>query len=335
MTGAIAIVVFVVALVACVLIHELGHLLTAKAFGMRADRYFVGFGPTLFSTRRGETEYGLKAFPLGGFVSIRGMTPLDERRLPVVDEVFAADALAADRDRSATTAGAAVATQPNIPAATFERLEGALRERGTQPELVDRIVRRMRGAVGAGSTAGDGRRALTEVLHTEVGESERHGDLAHRLLLGDQGRFYHDRPIWQRAVTIFTGPATHLVLAFLVLLGAYTFVALPTGEPTTEVAAVVADTPAADAGIAPGDRLLAVGGTSSDDYLALRDAIRARPGLATILSIERDGARLELEIVPRTEIDPETGERFGFAGFAPVATSERRGFTDAVRRASM
>ncbi|QFG25512.1 RIP metalloprotease [Actinomadura sp. WMMB 499] len=73
--GAVA---FVVALLASVMLHEAGHLLTAKRFGMKATQYFVGFGPTLWSRRRGETEYGVKAIPLGGFVKIVGYTPLEE-----------------------------------------------------------------------------------------------------------------------------------------------------------------------------------------------------------------------------------------------------------------
>ncbi|MDL4771587.1 M50 family metallopeptidase [Actinomadura xylanilytica] len=73
--GAVA---FVVALLASVMLHEGGHLLTAKRFGMKATQYFVGFGPTLWSRRRGETEYGVKAIPLGGFVKIVGYTPLEE-----------------------------------------------------------------------------------------------------------------------------------------------------------------------------------------------------------------------------------------------------------------
>lgn len=54
-------------------LHELGHLLAAKAFGMRVEQYFIGFPPKIWSTRRGETEYGLGAIPLGGFVKISGM----------------------------------------------------------------------------------------------------------------------------------------------------------------------------------------------------------------------------------------------------------------------
>jgi membrane-associated protease RseP (regulator of RpoE activity) len=72
----------VAAFAACILVsvslHELGHMITAKRFGMKVTRYFVGFGPTIFSFHVGETEYGLKAIPLGGFCKIVGMTPQDD-----------------------------------------------------------------------------------------------------------------------------------------------------------------------------------------------------------------------------------------------------------------
>lgn len=54
-------------------IHEGGHMLTAKMFGMKVEKFFIGFPPTLFSFKKGETEYGLGAIPLGGFVKISGM----------------------------------------------------------------------------------------------------------------------------------------------------------------------------------------------------------------------------------------------------------------------
>jgi membrane-associated protease RseP (regulator of RpoE activity) len=71
-------VLFALGICLSVALHEAGHMLTAKAFGMRVRRYFIGFGPTIFSFRRGETEYGLKAIPAGGFCDIAGMTALDE-----------------------------------------------------------------------------------------------------------------------------------------------------------------------------------------------------------------------------------------------------------------
>jgi len=71
-------VIFLVALLFSVMLHETGHFVVAKWFGMKATRYFVGFGPTIWSTWRGETEYGIKALPIGGFVKIVGMHSLDD-----------------------------------------------------------------------------------------------------------------------------------------------------------------------------------------------------------------------------------------------------------------
>lgn len=72
------VVLFALALLLSVAWHECGHMWAAQRTGMKVRRYFVGFGPTLWSTRRGETEYGVKALPLGGFCDIAGMTPYDE-----------------------------------------------------------------------------------------------------------------------------------------------------------------------------------------------------------------------------------------------------------------
>jgi len=69
--AAVAIVLFVTA-------HEAGHFFAAKATGMKATEFFFGFGPRLWSTQKGETQYGIKAVPLGGYVRIVGMNPLEE-----------------------------------------------------------------------------------------------------------------------------------------------------------------------------------------------------------------------------------------------------------------
>jgi membrane-associated protease RseP (regulator of RpoE activity) len=69
---------FIAILVAIVMLHELGHFATAKWAGMKVTEYFVGFGPRLWSVRRGETEYGVKAIPAGGYVRITGFTSLEE-----------------------------------------------------------------------------------------------------------------------------------------------------------------------------------------------------------------------------------------------------------------
>lgn len=73
----VGILAFIVALLASVMIHELGHYLTAKKFGMKVTEFFLGFGQKLWSTKRGETEFGLKAIPAGGYCRIEGMSPND------------------------------------------------------------------------------------------------------------------------------------------------------------------------------------------------------------------------------------------------------------------
>ncbi|MEJ7755073.1 MAG: site-2 protease family protein [Nocardioidaceae bacterium] len=71
----LGVVVFAVGVLVSIALHEVGHMYPAKRFGVKVTQYFVGFGRTVWSTRRGETEYGIKAFPLGGFVKLVGMLP--------------------------------------------------------------------------------------------------------------------------------------------------------------------------------------------------------------------------------------------------------------------
>lgn len=74
----LGIVAFVIALLTSVMIHEAGHYLTAKRFGMKVTEFFLGFGARIWSFRRGETEFGIKAIPAGGYCKIVGMSPREE-----------------------------------------------------------------------------------------------------------------------------------------------------------------------------------------------------------------------------------------------------------------
>ncbi|WP_028049922.1 RIP metalloprotease [Cellulomonas sp. URHD0024] len=71
----VGLLIFVVVLLGSIALHEVGHMVPAKRFGVRVSHYMVGFGPTLWSRVKGETEYGFKAIPLGGFVRLVGMYP--------------------------------------------------------------------------------------------------------------------------------------------------------------------------------------------------------------------------------------------------------------------
>ncbi|OLF19415.1 M50 family metallopeptidase [Actinophytocola xanthii] len=74
----VGVLLFVLGVCLSLALHEAGHLVAAKAFGMKVRRYFVGMGPKVFSFRRGETEYGLRWLPVGGYCEIAGMTTMDE-----------------------------------------------------------------------------------------------------------------------------------------------------------------------------------------------------------------------------------------------------------------
>ena len=76
--GALPMVIIVAALLVMIFMHELGHYLTARWAGMKVTEFFLGFGPRLWSVRRGETEYGIKAIPAGAYVRIIGMSNLEE-----------------------------------------------------------------------------------------------------------------------------------------------------------------------------------------------------------------------------------------------------------------
>lgn len=71
----LGILIFLIGIALSVGLHELGHYLPAKKFGVEVRQFMIGFGPTLFSRRRGETEFGVKAFPLGGYILMSGMYP--------------------------------------------------------------------------------------------------------------------------------------------------------------------------------------------------------------------------------------------------------------------
>jgi membrane-associated protease RseP (regulator of RpoE activity) len=213
------IAIFLLAIVVVIMIHEFGHFATAKLFGMRAERFFLGFGPTLWSVQKGETEYGVKAVPAGGFVKITGMSS-----------------------------------------------------------------------------------------HEEVDPA-------------DEPRAFYTKPAWQRAVVLAAGSATHFVLAVALLWSALALVGLPTQEATNEVAVVTDDSPAAAAGLEPGDVIVAVAGVEVPDFEAVRAEVAARGGQDVTLTVRRDGDELELAATLAT-VEGEDGAEVGFLGVMPEADVE-------------
>jgi membrane-associated protease RseP (regulator of RpoE activity) len=315
LSGTFGIIAFVASIVLAIVIHEAGPLVSAKLAGMRADRFFVGFGPTLWSTRRGETEYGLKAVLLGGYVRIVGMGGDEEiEQLPLVD------ALPEVRDEEDARRW-------------WGALEDELALRGTPDDLAHRIRDTARSLAPMAEDASM-RDALGRALTLEVPTSERVGDVAHRLLHGDIGRRYSDRPAWQRAAVVFLGPVTHLVIAFVLLFAVQAGWPQPTGELTSQVSLVRGGSPADVAGVEIGDVLVAVDGIESTDFLVLREALRARPEAASVLTVDRDGTRLDLVVVPEgvTEAD---GQVVGLIGIGTEPRTRTVGLGEAAIEAAV
>jgi regulator of sigma E protease len=304
-SSTVGIVAFVASIVLAIVIHEAGHLLTAKRTGMRADRFFVGFGPTLYSTRRGETEYGVKALLLGGYVRIVGMDPADERQLPVIAALPRLSEIDDERD-------------------WWTELARELDARGASSEQAMQVIDATRSlAASTGDVGVDAatretrlRDAFERAVTLQLGSSLRVGDLPHRLLRGDEERFFGERRPLQRALVLVAGPASHLLIAFMLLFAVQLFWPQPTGELTSVVAAVRPGSPAEAAGLAVGDRLIAVDDVVSSDFLVLRDALRARPEQPSMLQVERDDERLELTVVPTAVEEASDGTRVGVIGIA-------------------
>ncbi|MCP2334377.1 RIP metalloprotease RseP [Actinoalloteichus cyanogriseus DSM 43889] len=231
MAFVIGVILFAIGIGVSIALHELGHLAAAKAFRMKVTEYFVGMGPKIFSFRRGETEYGLRALPVGGYCRITGMTSLDE-----VDPV-------------------------------------------------------------------------------------------------DAPRAMNRKPVWQRVVVLCAGSATHFMLAFVILLT----MAVTMGLPNISGRAVVAEAsscvppdqdletyeyaectpgqdpaPARDAGVLPGDEIVAVNGEATGNYTEVQAALVEQSGDSATITVLRDGSEQELTIpivpVQRVMVNPETGE---------------------------
>lgn len=242
---------------ASIALHEVGHLLPAKASRVRVTQYMVGFGPTLWSTRRGETEYGVKAIPLGGYIRMIGMLP--PRR--------------------------------EDPAGTVRR---------SSTGLLDQVSE-------------DARAAALEEVRPE-----------------DADRVFYKLPVWRKVMIMLGGPLVNLLIAVVLLTGLLTLHG--TAQPTTTVQAVVEcvtddpqatqcgpgddPSPAAAAGLRPGDHIVEVAGAPVDSWQQVTDAIRSGGDHPLPLVVERDGERVELTAHPVLRerpkvVDGEVVERDG------------------------
>jgi regulator of sigma E protease len=237
-----------------VLVHEAGHFYTARLVGMRPRKFYVGFPPAVAKVRRNDIEYGIGAIPLGGYVKIPGM----HRPAPSdVDAHF----------------GRALAEAPQLHAPT-ERLKRLLAE-GDFDLAAGALVALERAAKET-ELSGGARKGVERGL-TELSDG-----------LGMDA--YWRQGTWKKIFVIGAGPGTNLlfaILAFTLLL------ALGPGRGTTTVAEIEQGRPAQQAGLQPGDQVVAINGERVG-YVGMLETINDSDGEPLRITVVRDGRRVTL-----------------------------------------
>jgi len=268
----VSITIAILGLAFLILIHEAGHFFVARAVGMNPRKFYLGFPPALVKVRRGGIEYGIGAIPLGGYVKIPGM----HRPAPSDLDVHL---------------GRAKLEAPDL----------------TGP--VERVKREL----AAGETAAAGR-ALGE-LEADVASRKLSPSAAKAAERGitDVGDAlapdaYWRQPTWKKVAVILAGPATNLVFA-IVLLAVVYMIGVP-DVTTRAVESVRSNSPAASAGLLPGDRILAINDRPvAADRISAR--IQASEGQPLSLVVERAGQR---QVLPPTRPKVDNGAlRLGFS----------------------
>jgi membrane-associated protease RseP (regulator of RpoE activity) len=274
--------------------HEYGHFFWARKFGMRVPQFMVGFGPTVFSRRRGETEFGIKAIPLGGYIRIVGMIPPAEegesKRATRMRKFIAEVRGQALDDVRPSDAGRVFYAKP-----WWQRV--IVMFAGPFHNLVLAVV-----FFGITLTA-IGTNVITTQLDTVPACVVPAG--AQSIALAEE----QDRDVC--GIPIVTSGAD----------------AGQVCEEGTPGCARPVASPAAEAGLRPGDTIVAVDGqqvdpTAYDSWTTVQQAIRGSAGQSLSLTVERDGAQRELTVTPIENVvatdDGEGTMTAGYLGVSPV-----------------
>jgi regulator of sigma E protease len=248
-----------------VFVHELGHFVAAKAVGMRVTKFYIGFPPAVVHRRFGETEYGIGAIPLGGFVRIVGMGRPRGRDLGACAE--AAEKAAERR-----------------PPDELDRLSPALQ--------------RAYAAIDSGDAAASSEALalLSSALEHDVEliDEERVGwcrKEVQRVSEDADARAYWRMATWRRVTAILAGPAANLITAFVILTIFYAS-GVPNYVPITRVQQIQVGSPAQHMGLRPGDVVVAAQGRPIKGVDALRSTIEHSKTVT--LRVRRDGKQVTL-----------------------------------------
>ena len=267
-----SVLIAILGLALLVLIHEMGHFFTARGVGMKPRKFYIGFPPALAKIRRSGIEYGIGAIPLGGYVKIPGM----HRPAPSDLDTYFGPALFHD----ASLVGPVERMKRLVAAGDFAQTRAEL------PKLRHAVEasRLPNGALRAA------RRGLNE-LEDAVGEDA-----------------YWRQRTWKRVAVIAAGPATNLVFA-VVLLAIVYMIGIPV-DASRRVERVSLGSPAASAGLRPGDVIIAVNREPTRTFKQVSRAIRSSAGRVVVVSVLRRGRYIELP--PRKTIKQNGYYIYGF-----------------------
>ncbi|MGO3146661.1 MAG: M50 family metallopeptidase [Leucobacter sp.] len=267
----LGILIVLLGLAISIALHEIGHLVPAKLFGVKVTQYMIGFGRTIWSRKKGETEYGVKMLPLGGYVSMIGMYPPSKP---------------GEAPREASTGF--------LNSVVEEAPVGVKRHHDEDAEVLTKEPETRRGISG-----------LIDEAREASAETIEHGE--------DDRTFYR-LPAWKKIIIMLGGPFMNLVLAFvfftIVICGfgvaqssttlAYLSECLvPASSTATTCSTDDPAAPAAEAGLLPGDVLLAVDGTQIENWEQFRSLVSDSPGVALAVEVERNGSTLDLTLTPQ------------------------------------
>ena len=312
----LGILIILVGLAVSIGLHEIGHLLPAKLFGVKVTQYMIGFGKTIWSRRKGETEYGVKILPFGGYIAMTGMYPPqkpgEEARASttgflnsVVQEGAPARTgrpgeLAAELERIGDP-------DPETAARSSIATEAAVGGDADRADRADRAERADRDRADGPGPDDEARRGLSALVDdARLASAETIAD-------GEDHRTFYRLPVWKKIIIMLGGPAMNLVLAFvffgIVLVG----FGLPQNSttlgqvsecliPATSQAQSCSDedpaAPAAAAGLQPGDRILAIDGEEIADWDRFRAIVAESPGTPLEVEVERDGSAETFTLTP-------------------------------------
>lgn len=253
-----SIFIAILGLALLILVHEAGHFFASLAVGLRPRKFYVGFPPAIVKTRRNGIEYGIGAVPLGGFVTIPGM----HRPIP----------------HDAERRFAVAATEAPGLAGSIDRVKRALESADLSGGLdaLDDLAQALpkeQLSPGALSSAGKGLSELRDALGPDA---------------------YWKAPTWKRLVAIGAGPAANIALTIAVFAVLFTTVG---GKPSQTISSVSANSPAQEAGLLAGDRVVAVDGDPVSGE-TLGDRILGSRGQPLTLTVVRDGERVKLTVTP-------------------------------------